>query len=134
MSDIPQIDVAMAWALLGENPEATLIDVRTKAEWGFVGTPDLSSIGKQARLVEWIDYPAGARNASFVAQASEGLDPKAPVLLLCRSGVRSNAAAQALAESGFGQAINVANGFEGDLDSQGHRHGGWKDELPWRQQ
>ncbi len=134
MSDIPQIDVAMAWALLGENPVATLIDVRTKAEWGFVGTPDLSSIDKQARLVEWIDYPAGARNTSFVAQASEGLDPHAPVLLLCRSGVRSNAAAQALAEAGFTQAINVVGGFEGDLDNQGHRHGGWKDALPWRQQ
>ena len=134
MSEIRQIDLDTAWSILSEDPTATLIDVRTRAEWGFVGTPDLSPIHKQARLVEWIDYPSGSHNPNFIAEASHGLDKEAPVLLMCRSGARSNAAANALTAAGFTQAINVAAGFEGDLDGNGHRHGGWKDKLPWKQQ
>ena len=57
-------------------------------------------------------------------------------LLLCRSGARSRAAAIALTEAGFAQAFNIAGGFEGDMDGEGHRGNreGWKAEnLPWRQ-
>ena len=60
----------------------------------------------------------------------------APVLVLCRSGARSRAAAIALTQAGFQQAINIADGFEGDRDGEGHRgnHNGWKAaDLPWRQ-
>lgn len=130
---IPQIDLNMAWAMLSEHPQATLVDVRTQAEWNFVGMPDLRSVGKQVRFVEWLDFPEGQVNESFVEQAGRDLDKDAPVLLLCRSGARSQAAAIALADAGFTQAVNISAGFEGDLDVDAHRHGGWKDTLPWVQ-
>ena len=130
---IPQIDLPMAWAMLSEHPGAVLVDVRTQAEWNFVGMPDLRSIDKQVRFVEWLSFPAGDVNGAFVEQAGNGLDKDTPILLLCRSGARSQAAAVALTEAGFTQAVNVAPGFEGDLDGESHRHGGWKDELPWVQ-
>lgn len=122
-----------AWALLAADDRAVMIDVRTRAEWNFVGIPDLTATGRQLRTVEWVTFPDGAPNPAFVSQASDGLDREAPVLLLCRSGVRSAAAAIALEGIGFADTHNVVAGFEGDLDENGHRHGGWKDHLPWRQ-
>lgn len=129
---VPQYSLEETWELLEEDPGAVLIDVRTTAEWTFVGLPDLSALGKEVRLVEWTRFPDGAMNPDFVAQATEGLGTDQPILLLCRSGARSNAAAAALAQAGF-TTINVGSGFEGDLDPVGHRRGGWKDRLPWRQ-
>lgn len=119
--------------MLAENPSAQLIDVRTTAEWSFVGLPDLSSIAKQVRPVEWTRFPDGSPNQDFVAEATDDLTAEQPILLLCRSGARSRAAAQALNAAGFPDTYNVTAGFEGDLDSSGHRHGGWKDHLPWQQ-
>ncbi|MCP4223103.1 MAG: rhodanese-like domain-containing protein [Actinomycetia bacterium] len=122
-----------AWRMLVATPSAVVIDVRTKAEWAYVGTPELASVGNELRLVEWIDYPGGQPNPRFVEEASAGLDPSQDVLLLCRSGVRSRAAGEALLSTGFTNVYNIATGFEGGLDSEGHRHGGWKENLPWRQ-
>ncbi len=131
--EIPQIDLDMAWAMLSENPAATLIDVRTEAEWNFVGMPDLRPVSKQVRFVEWLSFPAGEPNEAFLDRAADGLDRDAPVLLLCRSGHRSQAAALLLTDAGFTQAVNIEAGFEGDLDADSHRHGGWKAQLPWVQ-
>lgn len=119
--------------MLSSDDAATLIDVRTTAEWNFVGVPDLSEVGKQVRLVEWSRYPDGSANDRFVEQATEDLAADQPLLLLCRSGARSRAAAQTLEAAGFPRVYNVTAGFEGDLDGGGHRHGGWKERLPWRQ-
>lgn len=129
---VPQISLEEAWETLTENPDAVLIDVRTVAEWSFVGIPDLSGLGKQVRTVEWTRFPDGSRNPDFLAQATEGLSPEQPLLMLCRSGARSNAAAEMLNDSGY-NATNVGAGFEGDLGPGGHRMGGWKDSLPWKQ-
>ena len=127
-----------AWALLQSDPAAQLVDVRTVAEWSFVGLPDLAGIGRQVHCVEWQSYPSMAQNPSFVAQAGAAIGSRkdAPVLLLCRSGGRSRAAAMAMTAAGYEQAYNVAGGFEGDLDKNSHRGGanGWKAAgLPWRQ-
>jgi rhodanese-related sulfurtransferase len=126
-----------AWEKLTAEPGAQLIDVRTMAEWNFVGLPDLSGLGRRVHCVEWQSFPSGAPNSGFVAEAAGVLSDKAaPVLLLCRSGARSRAAAIALTRAGFEQAFNIAGGFEGDVDGQGHRgnRNGWKaDGLPWRQ-
>jgi rhodanese-related sulfurtransferase len=131
------ISAAEAWEQLRANPKAQLVDVRTMAEWNFVGLPDISSLGRKVHCVEWQSFPSGARNPGFVVEASQVLgDKDAPVLLLCRSGARSRAAAIALTEAGFAQAFNIAGGFEGDMDGEGHRGNreGWKAEnLPWRQ-
>jgi len=131
------ISAAEAWERLKSNPKAQLVDVRTVAEWNFVGLPDLSTLGRQALCIEWQSFPTGARNTGFVIEAGQALNDRgAPVLLLCRSGARSRAAAIALTEAGFGQAFNIAGGFEGDIDQDGHRGNreGWKAaNLPWRQ-
>ena len=129
---VPQISLEEAWETLSENPDAVLIDVRTVAEWSFVGIPDLTGLGKQVRTVEWTRFPDQTQNPDFLAQATEGLSPDQPLLILCRSGARSNAAASVLNNNGF-TAKNIGAGFEGDLGPNGHRVGGWKGALPWRQ-
>ncbi len=127
-----------AWELLRDNPEAVLVDVRTDAEWRYVGVPDTSSIDRRTVLVEWVRYPTGARNTSFVDQlvgAGIVADGAHPVVFLCRSGQRSIAAAEAATAAGIGPSYNVLDGFEGGLDTNGHRGvAGWRAlGLPWRQ-
>jgi rhodanese-related sulfurtransferase len=127
-----------AWALLVREADAQLIDVRTRAEWNFVGLPDLSPLGRRVLCVEWQGFPTGAQNPAFVSEAGAALDGKkeAPVLFLCRSGARSRSAAIAMTAAGYARAYNVAGGFEGDLDSERHRGmtNGWKAAgLPWTQ-
>lgn len=127
-----------AWALLQSDPKARLIDVRTQAEWNFVGLPDLSGLGRDVALVEWQMFPTMQVNPDFVAaaQGTADGDKDAPVLFLCRSGARSRSAAIALTRAGHTRAYNVAGGFEGDLDGARHRgqRNGWKAAgLPWKQ-
>lgn len=117
--------------------EAALIDVRSRAELAFVGIPDLRSIDKDLIHIEWQSYPDGSVNLDFGDDLSKaGLDRSQPVLFICRSGNRSAAAAAAATRAGYDKAYNVAEGFEGPLDAEGHRGsaGGWKAAgLPWRQ-
>ncbi|MEQ8380095.1 rhodanese-like domain-containing protein [Parvibaculum sp.] len=128
-----------AWRVLEANPQAVLVDVRTRAEWSFVGLPDLSGLGKEPVMMEWQQFPTMAVNAGFAADLSSALGAarrNAPVLFLCRSGARSKAAAIAMTAVGFGNCFNIAGGFEGDLDGERHRgrHNGWKAAaLPWAQ-
>jgi rhodanese-related sulfurtransferase len=130
-----------AWEALARVPEAVLVDVRNKAEWAFVGVPVVSSIGKKTILVEWDDFASGRVVADFVgrlqaALAENGVGDDAPLYFICRSGNRSRLASIAATEAGFRQCFNIEFGFEGRLDSEGHRNtaGGWKAEaLPWVQ-
>ena len=128
---------AVAWKILGELKEAILIDVRTRAEWNYVGVPDLAGLDKKPGPVEWQVFPSMQVNPDFVGALSEALaDKDVPLLFLCRSGVRSVAAAKAMAAAGYSTCLNVADGFEGPLDAQGKRGAtrGWKAAgLPWRQ-
>ena len=128
-----------AWELLRENPEAVLVDVRTDAEWKYVGIPDVTSLGNSAVQIEWVSYPNGARNDNFVDELKEsGVVPGSgkPVIFLCRSGQRSIGAAESATAAGIGPSYNVLDGFEGGLDADGHRGVvGWRAiGLPWRQQ
>ena len=130
-----------AYRILSADPSARLVDVRTRAEWTYVGLPDLSALGREPLLAEWQVFPGMAVNARFAEQADaalsgSGASRRDPVFLLCRSGARSRAAAIALTAAGYAAAYNVAGGFEGELDAEGHRGrvSGWKAEgLPWRQ-
>lgn len=119
----------------GEGSEQpVLVDVRTRAEWTFVGVPVLPE-GEPA-FVEWSTWPDGAVNAQFLDQLrAAGVTDRTPVYFLCRSGARSVSAAEAATSAGLGPAYNVLGGFEGGHDADGHRTlGGWKnDGLPWRQ-
>ena len=131
------VSPAKTWEALKAHPEAQLVDVRTDAEWNFVGVPDLAEAGKQAVLLPWQVYPAMQRNAAFEEQQTKaGFTPEQHIFFLCRSGVRSQAAAEAARAAGFPHVYNVADGFEGPPDAHGHRGmtAGWKaDGLPWRQ-
>ncbi|MGZ8177215.1 rhodanese-like domain-containing protein [Williamsia sp. SKLECPSW1] len=130
------LSVQQAWDILTEDPDAVLVDVRTQAEWNYVGVPDLSSIGKRALLLEWVSFPDGARNTRFADQLREaGVSDDQTVLFLCRSGQRSIGAAETATAVGVQKAYNIAEGFEGGLDADGHRGAvGWKAQgLPWRQ-
>jgi rhodanese-related sulfurtransferase len=132
-------DVAppQVWQALADNPNAQLVDVRTDAEWTYVGLPELSSLNKRVLLIPWQAFPSGAANPQFIQQlGASGLTESHDIYFICRSGARSLAAAETARASGYGQVYNVADGFEGPPDAQGHRGGvaGWKaDGLPWRQ-
>lgn len=125
------------WAELQANPAAALCDVRTDAEWNFVGLPDLSALGKQPVLIPWQLYPTMQVNRAFADHLRQaGLTPEHHIYFLCRSGARSRAAAEAARAAGYPHVFNVATGFEGALDADGHRGSvaGWRAEgLPWRQ-
>jgi rhodanese-related sulfurtransferase len=134
---VQDVSAKQAWEALIGDPEAHLVDCRTDAEWQYVGIPDLRRAGKQAVLVSWQYFPSGNVNASFVDELRDaGVEPGHKVYFLCRSGVRSLAAAQAAEAEGYTQVYNLAHGFEGPHDAEGHRGSlaGWKAEgLPWRQ-
>jgi len=138
---IDDVPVEEVWARLHSNPDSLLIDVRTRAEWAYVGVPDLSSIGKRPALVEWQIFPDNRVNPDFVDRLSAALteakvSKDAELFFICRSGGRSKAAAQAMTAAGFTRCRNVADGFEGPLDPERHRGriAGWKSAgLPWAQ-
>ncbi|KAA1249476.1 rhodanese-like domain-containing protein [Mycobacterium simiae] len=139
MSYAGDITPLQAWTMLSDNPHAVLVDVRTAAEWHFVGVPDLSSLGREVVYIEW-NTVDGRRNGDFVAELLAAVSPpngddERPVVFLCRSGNRSIGAAEAATEAGITPCYNVLDGFEGHLDIEGHRGGvGWRAiGLPWRQ-
>ena len=135
------VDVEMAWKTLHSQPRSQLVDVRTRAEWTYVGIPDLGPLGRRAVLVEWQTFPDQAVDARFAERlAGElkalGVQPEDDLFFICRSGSRSLAAAKAMAALGYRACHNVAGGFEGPLDNERHRGsaGGWKAAgLPWLQ-
>jgi len=109
---------------------AKLVDVRTKPELLFVGSVPGSLV------VEWQTYPGNQQNPGFVQQLAQLAKPQETLMFICRSGVRSHAAAAAAAQSGWRESYNVLEGFEGDKDGAQHRNtvGGWrKAGLPWVQ-
>lgn len=129
-----------SWNRMSSDGAAQLIDVRTVAEWSFVGVPDLSELGREALFCEWQLFPS-APNPEFVQHVMEALKqtsyrPGAALFFLCRSGARSRAAAIAMSKAGYAPCFNVSDGFEGGLDHERHRgsSGGWKASgLPWVQ-
>jgi len=134
---VENISPPAVWEALRQDQAAQLVDVRTDAEWSYVGLPDLSSANKQPVLIPWQVFPSMQLNSAFVDQPKQaGLTPEHKIYFLCRSGVRSLAAAQAAIAAGYPFAYNIADGFEGPPDGDGHRGqvAGWKaDQLPWRQ-
>jgi len=134
---VENVPPGRVWEALRNDPKAQLVDVRTDAEWNFVGLPDLSPVAKQVVPIQWQVFPTMTRNAAFIDQLQEaGFTPDHHIYFICRSGQRSYHAAQAAQAAGFPHAYNVADGFEGAENAAGHRGvaSGWKAEgLPWRQ-
>ena len=137
---VDDVDVGTVWKTLTSSPRSQLVDVRTRAEWTYVGIPDLASVGKRPVLVEWQTFPDQTVDPRFAERlAGElkalGVGPDDDLFFICRSGSRSRAAAEAMAAAGY-RAYNVGGGFEGPLDDERHRGsvGGWKAAgLPWQQ-
>ena len=142
-SSVGEVNPDDAWNVLKEDELARLIDVRTRAEWGFVGVPDTRELGQTPILIEWSSYPDMSVNPAFAADVEEAIGSKNPgtLLFICRSGARSLQAAMAVTDYFARQGkevtcLNIAEGFEGDVDASGHRgrQNGWKARgLAWRQ-
>ena len=118
-----------AFVLLQNAPGSRLIDVRTRAEWDWVGRIP------GAVEIEWMSYPGNQANPYFLTQLKQCADPEALNMFICRSGARSHNAAALACEAGYTAAFNVLEGFEGDKDANGQRGhiGGWRHAgLPWQ--
>ena len=134
---VEDVTPLQTWQALAADPAARLVDVRTDAEWTYVGLPELSELNKQVLLIAWQGFPSGALNLRFTQQlGAAGLAGDQALYFICRSGARSLAAAEAARSVGYNQVYNVADGFEGPPNAEGHRGdvAGWKASgLPWRQ-
>ncbi|NKB51678.1 MAG: rhodanese-like domain-containing protein [Rhizobiaceae bacterium] len=141
MSYAGDLTVKQCWDLLGSDKTAFIVDVRTVAEWAYVGVPLLDAEMQDVILQQWQVFPDMAVDGNFSSRLHEqlesaGADKEAKLCFLCRSGVRSLAAAKAMSAIGYANSYNITGGFEGDLDDEGHRgkRNGWKMEgLPWQQ-
>ncbi len=129
-----------AWYFLSQHTDSALVDVRTDAEWHYVGIPELSGINKHPILVSLLLFPHNDLNHSFKQQVLEEIGnlqkPIKHLFFICRTGGRSQKAAEIFDEMNLYQVYNVVDGFEGDLDghSQRNKINGWKfAKLPWRQ-
>ncbi len=123
--DVPAA-LAYQWWQAGA---AVLVDVRSDAEREWVG------FVPGAVALAWKQWPGMNMNTGFEEALKAAVPPGQKALLLCRSGVRSIAAAKRATELGI-EAYNILEGFEGDPDEQAHRgsKGGWRKQgLPWRQ-
>ena len=111
-------------------PTAKIVDVRSQAEWEWVGRIP------QAIEIEWAGYPGMRPNPQFLQELQHAVTADDLLLFICRSGARSHNAASVAAAAGFPACYNILEGFEGDKDAngQGNRIGGWRAAgLPWYQ-
>ena len=119
-----------AYQIWKEAPNARLVDVRTHAEWYWVGRIP------GAVEIEFLSYPDNTLNPSFLPELEQKVDKRALVMFICRSGGRSHHTATLATQAGYAGCYNVLEGFEGDKDAVGHRNakGGWRAAgLPWTQ-
>ena len=126
-------------ALLEKRPESVLIDVRSTMEYDYVGHP-LNALHipiKEPPHWETDDsFADKVKTALSKTRSDSEVIEERPVLLLCRSGKRSELAANVLIDAGFNEVYNILEGFEGDRDENGHRNtlNGWRfHNLPWEQ-
>lgn len=136
-SKVKQILAATAWDLL-KSDDAVLFDVRTSAEWHYVGVPDLQTLGKKPYFLEWRTLPDLCINHAFYDEIKkvEKITHDTHLIFLCRTGGRSMEASMHMLSAGYNNCYNIDFGFEGELDIHNHRGNisGWKASgLPWRQ-
>jgi len=118
-----------AWQLFSRYA-AKIVDVRSVPEYEFIGRVSGSV------LIPWKHWPSGELNRQFLPELRQHCATDDIVLFLCRSALRSHAAAALATASGYQRAFNILEGFEGNLDAnqQRGRTGGWRlAGLPWIQ-
>ena len=125
------------WEMLKDEQDAVLIDVRTNAEFAYVGEPELGDMNNPAHKICWKIFPDMNRNPHFEDAVRDVVSKQeTPILFLCRSGIRSAAAAATMTALGYQRCYNITEGFEGDKDGNDHcgSINGWKVRgLPWVQ-
>jgi rhodanese-related sulfurtransferase len=126
-----------AWDALTKNADSVLVDVRSSAEFAFVGVPDLSGIGRDLHQLPIREFPDMSPEPDFIDRLRSAVsNPDTKIYFLCRTGGRSREAAEKATAAGYSNCYNIAGGFEGDVDGDKHRGNvnGWKaSKLPWRQ-
>ncbi len=130
------ISPKQAFEILTQEPGAVLVDVRTRAEWAFVGVPDLANVGKKTILLSWQNYPEMAIDADFAAKLKAQVTQPVRCCSSAAAAQGRGPAAIAATAAGYARCYNVSEGFEGDKDGASHRgqRGGWKVAgLPWVQ-
>ena len=118
------------WEFLQSHPDAKLIDIRSSMEFLFIGHP----VG--AIHIAWMEEPDWDINPNFVQEISAAQTNNCPIVMICRSGNRSEKAGIQLLEAGLSNIYHVSDGFEGDRDDNNHRGtlNGWRYHgLPWEQ-
>lgn len=136
---IKEISPKEAYTILTHQENAVLIDVRSTMEFEYVGHP-INSVHISIK-----EPPGWETDPEFIDKVSSALTQKlpssvaikdVPLLMLCRSGKRSELGAELLIKEGYTNVYNVLEGFEGDKDKNGHRNtvNGWRfHDLPWEQ-
>ncbi len=138
-----QVNPIEAFELLKNDQNSVLIDVRTKEEFSFIGIVNSEQLNDRMILLPWQNLPNMDENPAFSNILEESLAEffndnakEVKIFFLCRTGGRSNQAANHAINLGYKNCYNIISGFEGDLDNKQHRGNinGWKaDNLPWRQ-
>lgn len=133
------VSVQECWQALAS--DSVLIDVRTRAEWAFVGFPLVPEGARAPVFAEWQSYPTMSVDPDFAGRVRSAVEAaggssQSALYFLCRSGARSMGSAAAMTQAGFPRCYNILDGFEGPVDENGHRGrlAGWKAAgLPWAQ-
>jgi len=100
---------------LETNPNSIILDVRTEEEWNGVGKPDAESLNSKTFFISLLLGPDRQKNENFIKDfLQKKISKKDNILVICRSGVRSMAAAKLLQQEGFKNLVNISDGFEGN--------------------
>lgn len=115
MSEVFNIPSEKVKDFLNNNSNSVVLDVRTEEEWNSIGKPDAEALNSKTIFISLLIGSDRQKNENFV---KEFLDKKVPkkdnILVICRSGVRSMAAAKLLQQQGYKNLINISDGFEGN--------------------
>ena len=115
MSEIFNIPSKKVKDFLNYNPNSVVLDVRTEEEWSSIGKPDAESLNSKTLFISLLLGPDRQKNENFVKDfIDKKVSKKDNVLIICRSGVRSMAAAKLLQQQGYKNLINISDGFEGN--------------------
>ncbi|NBP31482.1 MAG: hypothetical protein EBV18_03565 [Proteobacteria bacterium] len=115
MSEVFNIPSEKIKDFLNNNSNSVVLDVRTEEEWNSVGKPDAESLNSKTFFISLLLGPNRQKNENFVKEFLEKKVPKKDnILVICRSGVRSMAAAKLLQQQGYKNLINISDGFEGN--------------------
>ncbi len=100
---------------LETNPNSVVLDVRTEEEWNGVGKPDAESLNSKTFFISLLFGPDRQKNENFTKDfLQKKISKKDNILVICRSGVRSMAAAKLLQQEGYKNLVNISDGFEGN--------------------